>query len=389
MQVSFFSFLMAVLFSSLYITLVVILGRRNYFIVHFGVYSVILLFVLSIARLVLSVEFGFSRIISDPYVLPHINGFLKTAISLPTGNTITLLGVLLWIWLLGSIVFTTITVVSYIRFHSSLRLLPETKNKEVQALAESLCMEHFGKHIPCKIVLSNQITIPTMGGLFRWTILVPDIPYEPYELSNILLHELTHANYRDPLIIFFVRLFCCVFWWNPFAHLLRYQLRDLLEIRCDANVVANKTKQEKIAYCNTIIKLAAFAEQQQSLAPPVYTVGFVWRRSNVDPEKRRLHIMIESHRLAKPHTHTHIAMMLCACLLFLASFSFIIQSHVPIATDDKIPTQNSSPVADETNTQLVRLEDGTYLLYIGEKAAPIPEVYAQELIAAGYDVIDK
>ncbi len=52
-------------------------------------------------------------------------------------------------------------------------------------------------------------------------------------LPGLLLHEQTHIRHKDNLTLFLITLTRCLFWWNPFVHLLGSRARFHQELACD------------------------------------------------------------------------------------------------------------------------------------------------------------
>lgn len=75
MQITLFSFISALLWSSLLI-IVIYFMRRTRFRPHFGVLTMVLLYLFCAARLLLPLEFPHTVIVSDNVVYPRIYSFL-------------------------------------------------------------------------------------------------------------------------------------------------------------------------------------------------------------------------------------------------------------------------------------------------------------------------
>lgn len=363
MQASLFSLFMAIAFSSLYIGLVVLLGKRDYFIVRFGVHTIILLFALSIIRLAFSFDFLSSKIIRDTVVFPHIYMFLAKEYQLPgMHDGVSLISILLVIWIVVGIILVAKTVWTASRYCYMLRCMPETDREALRILAQKVSLENFGKELPCKIVSSSWITSPSMSGFMQPTILLPVDLYTEHELYDILLHELTHIYYRDTWTGLIIQLFCCVFWWNPLVYLLRAQWVELQEIRCDRFVVRNKSKEEKIQYCLSLAKVPA-----EKTAPPygdtMYVTGFRIgaKRKNYNPDVRRINIMRASHGQVKESPLSKVMIVAVTLVLFFASYTFIVQPY--IGFDE---TENTTGMIFQNSSYIVDNLDGTYTFYFNE-----------------------
>ena len=100
MQITLFSFISALLWSSLLI-IVIYLVRRTRFRPHFGVLTMVLLYLFCAARLLLPLEFPYTVIVSDSVVYPRIYSFLtrkpEPITHLPVGLFLCA------IWLFGAV----------------------------------------------------------------------------------------------------------------------------------------------------------------------------------------------------------------------------------------------------------------------------------------------
>ena len=72
--------------------------------------------------------------------------------------------------------------------------------------------------------------------MFHKRILIPAKEYSDDELHYIILHEYTHLKNNDVLTKLLINSICAVYWWNPLVYLLRKDMQQSLEIRCDGLV---------------------------------------------------------------------------------------------------------------------------------------------------------
>ena len=80
-------------------------------------------------------------------------------------------------------------------------------------------------------------------GFFEKRILIPDKKYSREELHYIILHEYTHLDNKDILTIQLINILCIVFWWNPFVDILKGDMYQSIEIRCDQTVTKKLGKK--------------------------------------------------------------------------------------------------------------------------------------------------
>lgn len=61
------------------------------------------------------------------------------------------------------------------------------------------------------------------------------------ENTDIIRHEQAHAAHLHSIDLMLADMYCIAFWFNPFAWLLRCELRDLHEYQADADMVENRS----------------------------------------------------------------------------------------------------------------------------------------------------
>ncbi|HEY0092147.1 MAG TPA: M56 family metallopeptidase, partial [Flavobacterium sp.] len=79
--------------------------------------------------------------------------------------------------------------------------------------------------------------------------------YSPMELQNILEHEKVHSDQNHSVDVLISRIFCIVFWFNPFVWLYKKSMLQNLEFIADSE--ATKNLLDKKAYQFTLLKVTA------------------------------------------------------------------------------------------------------------------------------------
>ena len=158
-----------------------------------------------------------------------------------------------WVWGAGALLTLTIPLLSYLRFLGKVRrdwLPPEPGD---QAVLDGLCPRHAPDLWCCPGLPS-----PMLVGLFRPTILLPEVSYEGREetLSHILRHELAHYRRWDILTKWLSALARALHWFNPLVWLLCRELDRACELACDQQAVRGMTAPERKAYSYTLLTLA-------------------------------------------------------------------------------------------------------------------------------------
>lgn len=169
------------------------------------------------------------------------------------GINLNIIDVLILLWMLGSAIFLSGAVISYIRFIHILR--NHSTLISCSALEYIKAKKHIKRNI--RVRRTNLLTAPLMVGLIRPVLLLPDAPLEKEELNYILLHELTHFKRHDLWYKWFALLVNAVHWFNPVIYFVVRQINQECELSCDLSVIKQMSIEEKKGYMNTIIGLAA------------------------------------------------------------------------------------------------------------------------------------
>lgn len=88
---------------------------------------------------------------------------------------------------------------------------------------------------------ANFYLLPKAAGpfsFFHWIFINPSSHTEE-ELNEILIHEQTHARQWHSIDVIISELACILCWFNPFAWLMKREIRTNLEYLADARVLEN------------------------------------------------------------------------------------------------------------------------------------------------------
>lgn len=192
----------------------------------------------------------------DMIISVHENTMQK--IIYTTIKDINIANITTLIWFIGFIIYIIVGIISYIYF------LKNIKN-DCSILTNRLWIDTFiklsskdssRKYI--KLMVSNLLFQPCTTGIGTKMIIIPS--YLLNVLSNeeieiILTHELNHIKKRDILSKLFIYFLNSLNWFNPLFYLLRKNLSDLMEIRCDEDLTIYKDLKQRKVYVNILIKL--------------------------------------------------------------------------------------------------------------------------------------
>ena len=383
MHVTIFSFVTAVLMSSLLIV-VLYLSRKSVKLIrmmNFGYLACLYLFCLG--RMFFSVELPFVTVISAPFLMNPVHDFNEADFPVMEGN-FSVSSLLLLVWAVGSILLFAQFLIRYHQGKRKIDRLPKQGNQVLQEVLDEL-QRGKKRHIPVQVLCCSGLSTPCGIGLFRRQILLPSQEYTEEELFHILRHELQHFQTCDLLVKWMIRVFQCLFWWNPLVYLLGKDLDQVLEIKCDLSVTKGYTKKETVTYMRTIKSQLEQAIHTEKIVP-VGSASLVGNFAMSNVEERFLYLA-ES---LKPNQRKELpkpAFVVLFVALIIASYSFVLQSSYEAPELDENGEKIQYMLDEET--LLVRMKDGTYQEIYQNEAVTIPNFIAEERIRQGVTVVDE
>eukprot|EP00903_Cladosiphon_okamuranus_P002802 g2800.t1 len=108
---------------------------------------------------------------------------------------------------------------------------------------------------------------PFLAGIRRRTIYLPEAITDQRDADIILAHECTHISRGDLLTRPFERFVADVFWFSPFAWMMRRQLDYWREAACDEQTAA--LTGDNVAYARALAKTARVTRPHPTQALPV------------------------------------------------------------------------------------------------------------------------
>jgi TonB family protein len=167
------------------------------------------------------------------------------------------------IWLAGAIVVLARIGVGHLRLALSLRRAREVCAPEWIA-ARDRAGESIGLRRIVKLRRSGETDVPLTGGVFATSVVLPETSdeWDAERRRIVLLHELTHARRRDPLLWLMARVAVALYWFHPLAWLAATRLRREQERSCDDAVAG----AERSAYAAHLVSLARSVTQAGAYA---------------------------------------------------------------------------------------------------------------------------
>ncbi len=267
----------------------------------------------------------------------------------------------LWlgVWSLGALVSLTVPLVAYARFR---RALQSTLRKPDGAmLAQYRAMP--GRQ--CALYVSSAVKTPLTLGLIRPMIVLPEGLCEGETLSNVLRHELTHVRRHDALYKWLALAVFSAHWFNPLVYFLRRELDRACELSCDEALLGTMTREERRAYGNTLLQMAA------SGALPAGVVA-----TTFSTEKRNL-----KERLEQIMTYRKSFSRVLGALLALALLAGCTAAAGPaVQTEAPAPAQEAQPTEAPVNAEAPETEPPAAEPQAGQTDVHVSNV--DELLAA-------
>lgn len=170
-----------------------------------------------------------------------------------TGGNISVLDIIALVWVLGSLFFISVHLISY--FHYKHQILIKgriVKDKDILCTMIRLKRE---LHIGCTVSVIEypEAASPMMIGFFKHVLVLPKEQYNSEELFFILKHELIHLKRRD---LWFKLLFVvanAVHWFNPLVWIMQKQAAVDMELSCDEWVTKGTDYDTRKAYTETLL----------------------------------------------------------------------------------------------------------------------------------------
>lgn len=383
MHITLFSFVTAVLLSSLLIVALYLSRKsvKTIRMLNFGYLACLYLFCLG--RLFFSVELPFAAVICAPSLMNPLHDVNEANLPMMDG-AFWVSDLLLLVWAVGSILLFAQFLIRYHRGKRDIDRLPKQENQVLQEILDEL-QRRNKRRIPIQVLCCSGLSTPCGIGLLRRQILLPSQEYTEEELFHILRHELQHFQTHDLLVKWMIRVFQCLFWWNPFVYLLGKDMDQVLEIKCDLSVVKNYSRQETLAYMRTIKSQLEQAIHTEKIVP-VASASLVGNFAMSNVEERFLYLA-ESLRPNQRKELPKPAFAVLFAALIMASYSFVLQSSYEAPELD----ENGEKIQyrQEDEIKLLHKKDGSYQEICQDELVKVPNYIAEEMIEQGVPVIEE
>ncbi|MCR5776940.1 MAG: M56 family metallopeptidase, partial [Lachnospiraceae bacterium] len=274
-------------------------------------------------------------VIRSERLLTYLNDFLSKSLY----TNITIEYILYLTWFAGTIIslmyFFVILRQDIIKFNKIISKC-STISKQYIEIANRAGIDC--NHILISDCVDEAVTI----GIMDCRVVLPEMDYTETDMENILFHEASHITHKDILIKVILYILVCVFWWNPIFRLLIVDYSILIEYRCDEEVVKGLPLSERIAYVETMKKVALVNNERKER---YRSAGFAFE------SKKSALVMRAKRILAKDSIYKdNIAIIILALVLFVLSYLIIVQPYYDpndsIIQDEMIINRNNAYIIE-------------------------------------------
>lgn len=353
MKLSVFSVLMAVLFSSLIIFVIHLLRRKAVFLKHFGVSTILFLYVISGIRLLFAFEFPFTKPIPWEAVYNPLFDAIYFA-EAPVGDfSVSLVDAAAILWGTVSLILTVCLLVHFFAVQRRASGYEVSSDPRILEITKSVRDELHRAPI-VSVCVCPDVEIPMGFGIRKRRILLPDREYSDRELYYILKHEMVHFCNRDTTVIFLVTLFSRFFWWNPLVYLLKKDVMQMLEIKCDLTVTQGLPKNRIIEYLTTIVEAIKAQGKPCVRWSSAATVQLIKDNKGLSVMERFQVVTCPNRGKGK---RLHLAFVLLFTLLLMGSYTFVLQPRYDPPSED---FSEGFVEIDNEGAYLLKHKDGTW-----------------------------
>lgn len=351
MEMTVFTLAMTVFWVSIFVKIISFLRKRMADMKYFSIYPLLLLLMLCILRVIFPLELPFTTIIRSKKLLPPVQIFLCTPFCNIFGFDIAVFHMILGIWGLGTGIILIKHAKAYLLFRHAVNIFPDTTNIH---LYEILDKTYAGDLNGIKIKIHKSFQSPAIIGFIHPVIIMPDIELNDDQLFGIFLHEVSHYKLKHNMIKLISEIIQACFWWNPMFRTLSAEVAHALELHSDKMVYSRLDQRQLGEYLQGIIKVLRNVNGEENLA--FCGCSFVEETDSDKLKQRFKMILINDYQ---SNNKTSFLMIPLILVVFLLSYSFVVQPYIESIPDDY---GNTLEILDSNSYYFIESNNG-YDLY--------------------------
>ena len=177
-------------------------------------------------------------------------------------------------------------------------------------------------------------------SFFHWIFIHPSSHTEE-EFNEILTHEQTHARQWHSIDVIISELVCIFCWCNPFAWLMKREIRTNLEYMADARVLENGYDSKPYQY-----HLLGLSHQKAAVT--------IYNSFNVLPLKKRIKMMNKKRTKEIGRTKYLMFLPLAALLMIVSNIETVARTTKKIAVEviEAVDPQTEQPAPEVQDPQV-------------------------------------
>ena len=177
-------------------------------------------------------------------------------------------------------------------------------------------------------------------SFFHWIFIHPSSHTEE-EFNEILTHEQTHARQWHSIDVIISELVCIFCWCNPFAWLMKREIRTNLEHMADARVLENGYDSKTYQY-----HLLGLSHQKAAVT--------IYNSFNVLPLKKRIKMMNKKRTKEIGRTKYLMFLPLAALLMIVSNIETVARTTKKIAVEviEAVDPQTEQPAPEVQDPQV-------------------------------------
>jgi len=375
MKITFFSIAMSIIWGSALMVLFTILRKRSKLIDICSVSGIIVLYIFCAVRMMVPVELPWVKVIPAETLFNALYLAIRKEVGV---SEVKVYHILTGIWIAGTIVIIIDLVLKYIKYKKQIAKLAENGKR--------LETSRYDVNVPsAKIILSGAVDTPLSFGLIDRIILIPDEGYSDEDRALIIRHEYMHLINNDLVVQFLINMLCAIYWWNPFVYLLRLDLEQYFELRCDSNVTQDMSETQIADYLDVLLKVYKKKRRTSNR----FGIGLLGTHKRREKDIKERFIMLSKGQHRRKRTIGKIAAIVIASVFMVISYSFIFQSNYDVP-EDTYNTESDTYEVNQSNSYLIKQQNGRYIWRTSDGfEKEIDEESANMLIKDGFTVINQ
>lgn len=225
---------------------------------QYGIWSVLIICILvpyklktyMIPAIILPIEIIKTNIekgISSSYIDIYETLNPEHVLPIFSGKPSSITDILLLVYIIGIMLYLLWNIVSYMRLRLELNKGKIAENDYLSTVCDSYGLKC------CKV-----IEVDGLESTFICGVLNPILAVPAGEIVNdkVLLHELIHLKYKDPLQNVFWCILKSLHWFNPFVHYVFNRIGNDIESLCDQRVLELLDGEDRREYGNILLDMA-------------------------------------------------------------------------------------------------------------------------------------